>query len=326
MKRIFGMFMAVLALGLFSCNNEKVDVPDLSEDLALKSAEIAINDLSVEAATTETLYEVEFFSNAEEKISYWWKVGKRFTWNKNLRYRINNFPGVSIEGADGDYPKTITLDYGEGTELKNGKVLSGIIVINMNAPRKSKDYVRTVTYNNFAVDTMVINGTSTVELDKVDDMFRKFNSNLTITFPNETVITRVSERVWQWLAGEDSDENQEDDIVTISGADTATIVWPDNSTATYTKTISEAMKKVATCKYIQNGIVEVRLAGELISVLDYGYTEGDDDCDQYAELKTGDGTEIIDLSERKKKSEQNKNQNQNGNKGQNGNGNGNGNG
>ncbi len=325
MKIIHKISLAVIALGLFSCNNDQSDIASMDEDVTLKSAAISINEVKVEAATAESAYEVEFFSNAEKTLSYWWRMGKKFSWNAKLRYRVNHCPNVTIAGTDGnEYPKTITLDYGEGTELKNGKVLSGIIRIEVSAPRKNENYYRTVEYQDFGVDTLLINGTSMVEMDKVDDRFRRFSSDLTIELPDGTVITRTSEKVWQWLAGNESDDDQEDDVVSISGADTVTVTWVDGGSDSYTKTILEPLKKISDCKYIVEGIVEVKLGGDVISIMDYGYAEDDaDECDKWASLETSEGTEYIDLSERKVKNQKEKDRHnsQNGQDQQNGYGN-----
>ncbi|WP_347838282.1 hypothetical protein [uncultured Draconibacterium sp.] len=331
MKKIIGFTVIALAVVLFSCNtntNDGVEIPEISAELTAKSAEIAVAEIHAEAATTEGAYEVEFFANAEGWLSRWWKMGKHFTWSNKLRYHKNHCPDVSIEsGDDGGYPKTITLNYGDSTLLNNGKVLSGEIVIEISAHRSSQDYTREVIYNNFGVDSLLINGTSEIVVDKVDSTYRKFESELTFVYPDGTTIVRSAERIWQWSNGLDTDEDQSDDMVHITGELTATITWPDGSSETYTKEITQPLKRMATCRYIVEGEVQVHLGGNLVSVLDYGYSEGDDECDHYALLTNADGEQVIDLSERKYKGKEEKNENggqqesdnQNGN-GQNGNG------
>ena len=300
MKRIIGFALVVLTLGLFSCNStndENTEIASLDQEMTEKSAKITASEVEVEAATAETDYEVEFYANAEHMLTNWWRVGKHFSWNQKLRYHTNHCPDVEItEGENDGYPKTITLDYGDSTVLRNGKVLSGVIVIEISAPRYTQEYLRQVTYTNFGVDSLLVNGTAQVEVDKVDTMFRKIESDLTFTLADGTVITRSSERVWQWIAGLDTEDDQSDDMVTISGGVVATITWTDGSSQTYTKEITTPLKRIAYCRYIVDGVVEVYLDDNLVSVLDYGYSESDDDCDQYAKLSTSEGDEIIDLS------------------------------
>lgn len=312
MKRIIGFALVVLTLGLFSCNStneENIDIPDLGEELTEKSAKITASEVTVEAATAETDYEVEFYANAELMLTRWWRMGKHFAWNQGLRYHTNHCPEVEItEGETDGYPKTITLDYGDSTVLRNGKVLSGVIEIYITAPRYTQEYSRQVAYMNFGVDSLLVNGTAEVEIDKVDTMFRKIESNLTYILADSTVVNRSSERVWQWIAGLDTEDDQRDDVVIISGGVEATITWTDGTSQSYTKEITTSLKRMAYCRYMVEGVVEVYIDDNLISVLDYGYSESDDDCDQYAKLTTSEGEEIIDLSVRNWRQYQHENQ------------------
>lgn len=318
MKKIIGISFLVLAAALFSCNNEKVDTQTFDTLSSEKSAEIALAEVQVEATTTTATYEVEFFANAETTLTRWWKIGKKFGWRNMHKTRyMKQCPDVTItEGENDGYPKTILLNYGDSTVLNNGKVLSGSIEIIISAERSSQDYMRTVTYNAFIRDSVSVSGTSFVEVDKVDEMFRKFTSNLIFTLADGTEITRESEKIWQWVSGMDTEEDQSDDLITISGKAEATMVLEDETKATYVKDISSPLKRIGDCRYIVEGVVNIYLNGELICTMDYG----DGTCDEFAEMTNADGTTQVDLSERKIKGENEKRQN--GNQGSNENDNG----
>lgn len=311
MKKIIGITFLVSAVALFSCNNEKVDTPIFDELSSEKSAEIASAEVQVEATTATAAYEVEFFANAETTLTRWWKIGKKFGWRNMHKTRyMKQCPDVTItEGENDGYPKTILLNYGDSTVLNNGKVLSGSIEIVISAARSSQDYTRTVTYNAFTRDSVSVSGTSLVEVDKVDDMFRKFTSDLIFTLADGTEITRESEKIWQWISGVDTEEDQTDDVITISGKAEATMVLDDGSTARYVKEITSPLKRIGDCKYIVEGIVSITLNNELICTMDYG----DGTCDEFAEMTNADGTTEVDLSERKMKNKKKQNSNQGGN-------------
>lgn len=299
MKRIIGLSFLVVALGLFSCNQENEATTSISAEFSEKSAVLTETELQVEAVSTEAEYEVEFFANAEETLSKWWKYGKKFGWRNSSKARyMKQCPDVTIEEGENDgYPKTITLNYGDSTVLRNGKVLSGLIEIEISAARSSKDYTRSVTYTEFGTDSISISGTSTVEVDKVDEMFREFSSVLTITLADGNVITRQSDRVWQWIAGMDTEEDQTDDVITISGKSEAQM-----NGETYKKEITTPLKRIGGCRYIVEGIVKITLSGEVICTMDYG----DGTCDAIAEMTNADGTVDVDLSERKVKDKKGK--------------------
>lgn len=294
MKQIFGISIFALAMLLFACNNEDADTSTLNdEQLSEKSAQVTLNEVKVEAATTESEYEVEFFANMEGQLTLGWHFGNHFQWNPKLRYKTSHCPNVSITSENNDeYPKTITLDYGDSTLLRNGKVLSGVIEIYISAPRYTKDYEKTVTYDNFTVDSVTIDGYTSIIIDKVDTMFRQHISELTFTLADGTVIERSSERVWQWLAGMDTEDDQSDDVFIITGGATASMT-KDGVTDTYTKEIITPLKKIYDCRYIVEGTISITLNGTVVSTLDYG----DGECDDVATMTDSEGNvSEIDLS------------------------------
>jgi hypothetical protein len=306
MKKIIGLSVFVLSLALYSCQSEDAKVP-VEQGLTEKSAQITLTEVEVEAASNEVEYEVEFYANAEETLTRWWKVGKAWRWSNKLRYRINHCPDVSItHDGEEEYPKTIVLNYGDGTELKNGKLLSGMITINISAPQKSKDYTRLVTYSDFGVDTILINGTSQVIVDKNDEMFRTFESDLTLNNGDGVTIERTSNRLWQWVEGFDTTEDQSDDVMHITG-----VVNAEHSVhGTYEKKIVEPLVRIRDCRFIVQGIVEITLnsAEEPAWSMDYG----DGECDNIAVVTKDGETYEVDLSKKKMHKKGDKKRNQNG--------------
>jgi len=199
MKRIIGISFVILAVILFSCQNDKVDIP-VDDGLFEKSAQITLTEVQLEAAANEVEYEVEYYANAEQVLTRWWNMGQVLRWSNKLRYQTDHCPKFEMEnGEENGFPKTITLDYGEGTELKNGKVLSGEIVIEISAPRKSKDYTRFVTFNSFGVDSITISGTSSDTVDWSEEVFRNHTSELTFEKDSGEKIHRNANRNWTWM-------------------------------------------------------------------------------------------------------------------------------
>lgn len=288
MKKIIGFSILILTMVFFSCHNDKVDINiPIEEGLLEKSAQITLTEIELEAAVTETEYEVEFYANAEEAIASSWNMGKMWKWNNKLRYKVNQCPGINIQSESGDYPKTITLNYGDSTALRNGKVFRGIIVIEISGQKKSKDYNCMVSYENFVIDSLLVDGSSLITIDENEDVFRKFESDFSFTLTDGTTIERRSERVWEWIDGMETDEEQNDDVIQITG-----FVNAQNSAGdTYMKEIVEPLVRMRDCGYIAKGIVEITLNGVLISSLDYGNGE----CNNMANLTRNGETVGIDL-------------------------------
>ena len=332
MKKIIGISLVLTALTMFSCQEEKIESATDDAMLSEKAAQISLSEVSMESALTETEYEIDFYANAIGRLFMQQRKGQMWRWSDKLRYGAQQCPNLNIESEDGDFPKTITLDYGEGTELQNGKVLRGVITIEITAPRISPEYQRNVTYTNFGVDNMVINGTSVVTVNREEETFRSFENDLEITLEDGTVVTRHSERSWQWIEGMDTQLDQTDDVIQINGyAEVSTSAGDE-----YKKEIIEPLIRSRDCRFIVQGIVQITLNGE-VSTLDYG----DGTCDALASLENSEGeiTEVDLTQYQKGKGNRNGNQggngmatgdgtgNQNGNQtgGQDGSGNQNGN-
>ena len=292
MKRITLILSVVFGIVLLSCQNEKIE--NNNDDLlSEKGAQIILTETTLESAAIEMEYEVDFYANAEDLLAKRKRSGKLWKWTNRLRYRINQCPEVNISSEEGGYPKTITLDYGDGTELGNGKVLRGVVVVEISAPRKSENYNRQVTYTDFGVDYITINGTSVVTIDRGEDVIRTIESVLSFTLDDGSVINRSSERTWQWLEGMNTETDQTDDKIQITGF--ALAENPDGDV--YRKDIVEPLIRIRDCRYIVQGIVEVTLNNELASSMDYGNGE----CNSMAILiKDGESIEI-DLSKKHKK-------------------------
>lgn len=286
MKKIIGIVLILAGGVLFSCQNEKIEDVNNDEVLSEKAAQITMDEVVVEGVLSETEYEIDFYANAERLIFQMQRMGHLWKWTNKLRYRMQQCPGVEIDSEDGDYPKTITLDYGDGTELQNGKILSGVITIEISAPRDSSNYQRNITYDNFGVDSLLINGTSVITIHREDETFRTFTSNIELTFADGTTVTRTSERVWQWIEGMDTELDQTDDVIQITGYANVETAEGDY----YKKEIVEPLIRIHDCRYIVEGVVEITLNGELtISTLDYG----DGTCDAIATLtKDGESFEV----------------------------------
>lgn len=292
MKRIVSISVLILTVVMFACQTDKIDTGN-DELLSEKAARITMDEIAMESATNEVEYEVEFYANMEATLTNWWRIGKHWTWTNKLRYKLHQCPDIHIVSEEGGYPKTITLDYGDSTVLRNGRVLSGIITIEISGPRKSRDYTRMVTYTDFGVDSLGIVGSSVVTVDKNEDVFRMFKSDFVFTLADGSTVNRTSERTWEWIEGLETDEEQNDDVIQITG-----FVNAENSAGDkYVKEIVEPLIRLRDCRFIVKGIVDITLNGELVSSLDYG----DGDCNNIAILTKDGEVYEVDLSKRKTK-------------------------
>lgn len=291
MKTSILSFIVVLTIAFTSCQNfEGITQSDLTDDYVLKSAQIAVNDMATESVAEEAMYQAEFFAESEKllrQIAHI-KGPKNLLGGDNPRYLAGECPNVSIDSAETGYPIVITLDYGDGTELNNGRVISGIITIDISAPKGTDGATRTITYTNCVIDGIGVDGVTsqTFNGDNVTSRTISTSSDVTFVMTDGTVIDRVGSHVREWIQGIDTPMEHSDDMIEISGS-----VDVSSSTGdVWSRVIIEPIIKLGNCQYNVQGVVQISLNDET-SVIDFGTGE----CDNMATLTVNGETIEIEL-------------------------------
>jgi len=297
-KLILSVFM--LAPLFFGCQKSLVPELESNNDLLLSDNEdYILKDAEIEEAVELADYEVDFFTTPKSGLRDFGKDKKKPPrgGKKPLgrRYHMDNCPDITIDSTETGFPRTITLNYGEGTELRHGKLLKGKIIIYVSDPPFTDGGTREITYENFYVDSMNIAGNKLMTFIGDNSTIKIFSSSsdLIYTFGDGSVESRSSNKVRQWISGIDTEFEPDDDIINITGSS----LFVNKEGDEMEKLITDALVKTGACKYITQGVVTFSINGEVDAVLDYG--QGD--CDNKALLtKDGETTEI-DLKHKKKK-------------------------
>ena len=291
MKRIVAIFF-ILGLGiiLFSCQKED-SLDAASEDAILKSATVALTDSKLEAALTEAEYESDFYSGIVSVLGRGHFPGMKFSWQDPMHYKGGKGPDVTVSGTTTvTYPKTIILDYGTGTEIHHGKILKGVVKIEMSAAPRTDGSTRTITYTNFEVDSVKLNGVSIAVFngDNKTTAVENYSEQLKINYLDGKEITWSGEKKRSWVGGLSSQLDRSDDVINITGKSNAKITGG----SVYVKEITQALVRKGSCRYIVAGAIQLTVDSKLISTVDYGAGE----CDATATL-TKDGTTVtLDLT------------------------------
>ncbi|WP_425392352.1 hypothetical protein [Ekhidna sp.] len=99
--------------------------------------------------------------------------------------------------------KTITIDYGDGCVIRGGRTLKGMIIIEYNDRKLVPGAYRIVTFNEFSIDDVQVEGTRTLT-----NISESFDDNLTfnilleggkLSFPDETTATRDADHTKTWI-------------------------------------------------------------------------------------------------------------------------------
>jgi hypothetical protein len=196
-------------------------------------------------------------------------------------------PEISFTSPQGTYPNTITIDFGDGCEGPNGRVRSGMIIIDISAPIKELGATRVTTLVDFAIDQLQFEGTKSLTNTNVDDegnitLIRELSGGM-ISYPNGSSASLDATHVLTQTEGGDTNQKY-DDVVEITGSSYGT----NRNGVEYTVTITEALVKERPCRFLVSGIKEISISGhDGVRTLNYG----NGNCDPFALLTFANGTE-----------------------------------
>jgi len=199
-------------------------------------------------------------------------------------------PCATVTVSSTTFPKTITIDYGTACAANGrGPKMSGQIIITMTDTLIAAGAVRTITYQNFYIDSMKFEYTGTSK-----NLGKNVNGNWVIqnTYTqksigrNGVVVVENNTDSIEWISGFLT-ADKTDDVYYQSGTGTMTV----NDTIKFTREITKPLLFDASCDYIKSGTI-VLTKGTTTITTDYG----DGTCDNIATVTTNGTTETIDLS------------------------------
>lgn len=200
---------------------------------------------------------------------------------------------VEDSGDEDGFPKTITVDYGDGCAGRMGMGRTGTVVIEISDTIINAGAVYQVTASDLTIGNRQIEMSATVtNLGLVDGNWVisfEIHSTTTFTTNNGTFVTvRDFSGEREWLSGFDTPEVQDDQFLK-TGWGTITV----NDELTFEKRISEDDPVFIdrSCKFPISGIVEITKNGESMTI-DYG--QGD--CDNVAVVTKDGESEEIELN------------------------------
>lgn len=293
MKKQITILMIISGAFLLSCNTED-NVDTLTDLLTEKQEAIVTTDAAADDVSEEMDYEIDFFTGSNQIVSDLCNN----SFNKNIqrrwqRYLLEVGPEITVEPEGLEYPKTITLDYGDGIELVNGRIISGKIIVVLSDAPQTDGGTRTLGFEEFYVDSVHIEGaglctfTGTVETERIFNCEKQ----LTLTFPDGDVLTRTGTKIRTFAEGYETPYDISDDLITITGA-----VNCESAEESFSKTIVSPLIKTGTCRMIVEGTVLFTYNGEDFAELDYG----DGTCDDVATITKDGETVQITIGQRRR--------------------------
>ncbi len=274
-------------LFIFSCKKEdtKPATPAITET---EAAEYSAESMEAEASFDD-IQDISMTAADEEGIiSAGRAEGLRPFPFLRLRLRIGANAVITVTPDDNTYPKTVTIDFGQGEICPDGKFRKGKIVLHFTGPIRKPGSIVTITLVEFQVGRARVEGTKVItNLSENGNI--KFSVLVTdgkVTYPNGRSYTYEKLKYVKQVAGAATDEIS-DDIYSIEGYSKTTF---KNGVVIAIST-KEALIKKVNCAWISEGVLNVKV-GDYEFSLDYGIP-GNGDCDNKALLKWNSYEKII---------------------------------
>ena len=277
MKIKIYVLIAMVGIALSSCQKDDSTNTALTE----KSLQLVADDAVATAMIDDIMKDIDLYSEIGEGVGL-----KSATVDGGC-------PTITIEKGENDgWPRTVTIDFGDECEAKNGRIKAGKVIIVKTAKWKEEGASRSVTFDNHYVDGALIEGNKQVVNNGKENGIWSFsiNSSVTLTLNGTTKVSRVAVKTREFIAGFDTPRNKADDVIHVTSD-----VTVNRNGNTYTRKTTSPLEINGACKFIVAGVVEITKDGETIS-LDYG----DGTCDSKATITKDGETKEIDLSKRRK--------------------------
>ncbi len=279
-------FLLIAAVALFALTSCEKNSP-----LEQKSLDIADDDAVVEA-----VYE-DIYNSVDIAVGLFDLVMNEPGLKSSSTVLADSCPLVTIDFPDAErWPKVITIDYGAGCSGFYGATRAGKIIIEITGPRRVIGSKRTVTFENYFINGIGVEGTRTVENmgpnNNGNVVFKIVLENGKLVLPDGKELLRESVREREFIAGF-ATNNPWDDECLITGFVNGT----NYEGLRYQNTIITALHWKRVCAFFVSGIVEIKVSGVEPFTLDYG----DGECDAVATVSRGDQSREITLRFRHRK-------------------------
>jgi hypothetical protein len=267
---LFILFVSGLALGLASCQKQSDNTPE-TRALAADDSMVDFADRAIEGPADALTMRSSQFGPCGQGSSPFLPACVTIT-----------------DSGEGVYPRTLTLDFGDGCTGPGGWTRSGVIDIVVTGDlREDVGASRTITFTDYTAGPVTMFGTRTLTFlgDNAEGQPSYAQHHDFNIQRNGHTVHRLYDGTLAWLEGFDTDDC-DDNVVQRDGLATHSA---NNAWGTTTRTI-EAVVHDRPCGYPVSGTITVDRPMHDV-VIDFG----DGTCDNLATVTRNGNTVIIDL-------------------------------
>ncbi len=209
-----------------------------------------------------------------------------------LRLRLGPCATITITPNDSTYPKTITIDFGDGCVCADGKFRKGAVILHLTGPIRRSGSVLTITFRNFYLNRAHIEGTKIISnlSENSNIKFTVQVVNGAVTFPNGRGYQYDGLKYVAQIEGGGTPMVR-DDVYKIEGRSRTQF----NNGLTVTLNTETPLIKKRVCPWISDGLLKIKINARVL-FLDFG-APNNGDCDNKALLtwNNGNNSRIIIL-------------------------------
>ncbi|MGB5818356.1 MAG: hypothetical protein WBG90_02650 [Saonia sp.] len=190
---------------------------------------------------------------------------------------------VTITTVVTDTTKEKTIDFGEGCELPNGNVLSGLIFLSYLKDMEMTSKTLSLSLEDFTFNGVAVAGSASIVRVRTNENGNPqsdANGDFSAVWPDESTASFTGNRTREWIAGYGTGF-WGDNVFLISGKGTYT----GRLGNVFVKETIMPLRRESACRFIVSGVLEIS-RNDATASLDFG----DGSCDAQGVLTYPDGT------------------------------------
>jgi len=257
--------------------------------------------LSGSSAISDNAYndvlQVALESSSDNKIAYLASMAKDGQVATNSTHPSDAVNGIfftcatyTLAPADtSTFPKTVTVDFGAGCTSLDGMYRKGKITYVLSGKILKPGTTVTATFTSYSVNGYQIEGTYAItNISTLAGI--AYTTKVTdgkITFPDAKYYTYAGNKTVKMIAGVATPSDPTDDVYSITGSHT----FGSSTGNTLNDSITTALSKAYTCRYISSGIISFTYNGSINGTVDFG----NGTCDSLVTVNVGAFNKSIPL-------------------------------
>ncbi len=267
------LFLGTILLLATSCSKEEDSAEEPSSIEVITSTELQYSDETEMISEEVTAIAEDVY--ASDEISFVSKIPHRSDFLPDC---------VTITTVVTDTTKEKTIDFGEGCELPNGNVLSGIINLSYATDMEAATKTLELNLENFTFNGVAIEGSADILRERSNENENPqstANASFAATWPEGDTASFEGTRTREWIEGYGSGF-WGDNVFLITGKRT----YVGREGNVFVKEVVTPLRREMACRFIVSGVLEITRNDNTAS-LDFG----DGTCDAKGILTQPDGTE-----------------------------------